>query len=254
MIAQNDYTEALNTCIDRLHEGDDLERILSDYPEMAAQLRPMLEAGQAIRRIQYSPVEVQQAQQRIDPAFQQVLRNSSGGGFGWISGLLLVVIVTAAIWLTGGNFSDDMTAIEATATALPTATATIQPTPSTAADASDSIVIIEGPVSDAGKNRLTIYDTVITVDDARVRGIQPGDVLYVEAKQTGQVLQAVDFQLRGVQLLVSDSGEIWRDDDCSNPPPAWVSGGVARWQQRCLASGTQSRGRGGSASGASQSD
>jgi hypothetical protein len=256
MAVQNEYIEAFNTCIDRLHQGDDLTTILTDYPDMAPQLRPMLEAGQAIHRIAYAPADVQQAQQRVEPAVQKAINGGgSSSGIWWIISVIVPVAIGAGLWLAGVSPVDNQASREATATVSPALVpaATVQMTVAPAVDTSDTLMILEGPVTSITDERITVYDTAIDIpaNDARFAALQPGDVLRVEFEQTQNRLLVVDFQLRNATLIISDSGDVWRDDSCSNPPPAWVSDGAAQWQQRCLPSDTHNRGRGGSAASSS---
>ncbi len=75
-MARADLTTALNDCIDRLAEGQTVEECLRAYPQDAAQLRPMLEAGLLTRRSLVTPMEVQIAQERGRAKFQRALRNT----------------------------------------------------------------------------------------------------------------------------------------------------------------------------------
>jgi len=64
-MAEYDLSTALNDCIDRLSSGQSVEDCLQLYPQLAASLRPMLEAGLVARRGRVSSAEVAQAQDRV---------------------------------------------------------------------------------------------------------------------------------------------------------------------------------------------
>ncbi len=49
-MAHLDLIDAFNDCVDRLHAGQSLEECLRLYPHYAAELRPMLQTAQAVRR------------------------------------------------------------------------------------------------------------------------------------------------------------------------------------------------------------
>lgn len=255
MAVSNEYIDIFNECIDRLHQGDEIHVILDDYPEMASQLRPMLETGRAINRIAYPSADVQAAQQRVEPAVQRAITGSSGGIW-WIVSVLVIAGLGAGFWLagTGAGMSAESTPTAspaaATVTAVPvTPSAVMAVTDDATPDTSDTLFILEGPVSRMTADSLTIYNTDITIprDDARFAALQPGDVIRIEVEQRNDGFLVVDFQLRNATLVISGSGDVWRDDNCNNPPPAWVSGGADGWRQRCLPPNSQPRGRGGSA-------
>lgn len=60
-----DIVNAFNDCIDRLQRGESLGDCLRRYPELANQLRPMLETAQLAGRVQVNPTEVALATDRI---------------------------------------------------------------------------------------------------------------------------------------------------------------------------------------------
>ena len=63
-MAERDLINAFDDCIERLNDGETLDACLRVYPQYAAELRPMLMAGQVIQRARIAPVEVQAAQAR----------------------------------------------------------------------------------------------------------------------------------------------------------------------------------------------
>lgn len=70
----NDLVNAFNDCIDRLAAGQSLEECLRIYPQFAADLEPMLLAGQLALRAQPTAVEVDLAKNRQRGRFEQSLR------------------------------------------------------------------------------------------------------------------------------------------------------------------------------------
>lgn len=63
-MAERDLINAFDDCITRLNDGESLEVCLRAYPQFAAELRPMLLAGQVVQRARINPIEVQAAQAR----------------------------------------------------------------------------------------------------------------------------------------------------------------------------------------------
>lgn len=63
-MAERDLINAFDDCIDRLNDGETLDACLRVYPQYAADLRPMLIAGQVAQRARIDPQEVQAAQSR----------------------------------------------------------------------------------------------------------------------------------------------------------------------------------------------
>lgn len=61
---ERDLISAFDDCVDRLHRGESLDACLRAYPHYAADLRPLLLTGRALRQVRIDPVEVQAAQAR----------------------------------------------------------------------------------------------------------------------------------------------------------------------------------------------
>ncbi|MCL4246715.1 MAG: LysM peptidoglycan-binding domain-containing protein [Anaerolineae bacterium] len=70
---ERQLSEALNICIDRLAMGQSVEDCLRAYPEYADALRPLLYAGLASSRAEYSVQEVRAAKMRAQGRFEQAL-------------------------------------------------------------------------------------------------------------------------------------------------------------------------------------
>ncbi|MBL8165164.1 MAG: LysM peptidoglycan-binding domain-containing protein [Anaerolineae bacterium] len=73
-MADRDLLNAFNDCIDRLGAGQSIEDCLRAYPQFAAALRPMLEAGALVQRMRTTPTEIQVAQERVRARYQQAVR------------------------------------------------------------------------------------------------------------------------------------------------------------------------------------
>lgn len=64
-MAERNLLDAFDDCINRVTAGQNIEECLRAYPQYAARLRPMLEAGALVKRAQASGVEVMAAQDRV---------------------------------------------------------------------------------------------------------------------------------------------------------------------------------------------
>lgn len=247
MVMNNQLVDAFNNCIDRLNRGDSIDNILSDYPDLATQLHPMLVAGLVVKKAHFPLTDVSTAQENIAPQIEDAINNTFGGGnlsMNWL-GLILIVLLIGSI--IGGIFTlnrdDDVSELGATPTMLQesptttvtaTATATMTALP-TAEQSMPVVTVIEGPVSNIQGNMITIYDQDIqlALDDPRLSVMQLGDVLRVETSQDSQSIVALDITFVNVIVVVNASGQIWRGDDCSNPPPEWVDVDTNSWFIQC---------------------
>jgi LysM repeat protein len=75
-MAERDLINAFNDCIDRMSAGQDIESCLRAYPQYAAALRPMLEAGALVRRMRMTTDDIQAAQDRVRIRYQQSIRSA----------------------------------------------------------------------------------------------------------------------------------------------------------------------------------
>lgn len=132
MAVRDDLIEAFSDSIDRLNDGEDLEVILASYPDLANQLRPMLEAGLLFPRARFMPADVNTAQETIEPTIQQTVRTVFDGG--WSSSLfgLLFVIAIGVVFLltvTQLNTSNNTVSLDVDETVSETETSpTLTPT------------------------------------------------------------------------------------------------------------------------------
>jgi hypothetical protein len=255
MVLHDDYIEALNTCIERLASGENLDAILADYPAMANELRPMLAAGNLFRRVAYPAAEVQAAQNRLEPVIRQAAQSSFGGGISgyWpLLGMVLLLGLIAFIWQASQAESSLLpTSQEETEIAAEQTPELTEVSPEQTAEATEtaSLITIEGEVSAINANTITIFDIDIVLEpsDPVLTVIQLGDNLRVEGEyqeSNSLILVAVQIIFIDVDVYVNE-GEVWRDSgNCNNPPPPWaVANG---WRRRCADSGG---GRGGNGNG-----
>ncbi len=119
----------------------------------------------------------------------------------------------------------------------------------------DVNLIIEGPVTAINGNVVVIYDIEIIIDpdDPLLGIIQIDDTIRVEAHiDDGLVIAAVNIIFITVDVSVSESGEVWRDNgNCDNPPPPWAP--ANGWHRRCDAQPI-GQGNGGSGGGMGDDD
>ncbi|MEO1647042.1 MAG: hypothetical protein AAFR67_17785 [Chloroflexota bacterium] len=227
MASNATYTEILNVCIDRLHDGETIERILQDYPTLANQLRPMLEAGNVTTRARFSTADISQAQEqvyaRIEPTIDATFPPSNGmiPFWGWIVILFVGGGVLAGITFFTTQLTSDPIAIS-TATASPVASATsIAPTETAPPDtSSETLTVIEGRVIGINQNVITIFEEQITLpsNDPYLGILQIGDVIRVSYDSQNATQVSIEF-VNILVLVDSTTGQVWRGDDCGNPPP-----------------------------------
>lgn len=65
-MARDNKQDIFNACVDRLNAGEDIERIVADYPQHADDLREWLRMGAHIRQLDFDPREVASAQARVE--------------------------------------------------------------------------------------------------------------------------------------------------------------------------------------------
>jgi hypothetical protein len=272
MAVRDDFIEALNTCIDRLNQGESVEAILLDYPSLANQLRPMLEAGLLFPRARFPVGDVESAEEAEESTIREAIRREFRRGIRWINWLLLLIIIGGGIilvaiiaggsgvppvllvtssptWTATYTVTSTMTASAtltlttrptstptATVIAIDTTTNTPTPPPSPTSTVVTEIgrIIIEGPVSRIQDNIITIYDLpiVLPINDPVLSVIRVGDVVRVEGTQEVEFVQAVTLIFINVTVVIVD-GQVWRGDSCASPPPAWAQAGAADWYSRC---------------------
>ncbi|MEM9953480.1 MAG: LysM peptidoglycan-binding domain-containing protein [Chloroflexota bacterium] len=135
--------DALNDCIDRLATGQSIEDCLTNYPQYADQLRPLLVVGTAPSRLRADASELQAMRQRLDTEMESLIEQANFSQasrfFGWRGGLILllslaIATILIAILINNGNAGGEAsatptmtvteTATENLASATPTSTVT----------------------------------------------------------------------------------------------------------------------------------
>ncbi|MEL6307982.1 MAG: hypothetical protein AAFN11_10535 [Chloroflexota bacterium] len=245
MASNQTYTEILNVCVDRLHAGETIDRILQDYPMLASQLRPMLEAGNITTRARFSTADISQAQEqvyaRIEPTIDATFPPSNGimPFWGWIIILLVGGGVLAGISFFTTQPTSDQFAIS-TATASPVASATsVAPTETAPPDtSSETLTVIEGRVTAINQNVITIFEEQITLpsDDPYLGILQIGDVIRLSYDSQNSTQVSIEF-VNILVLVDNTTGQVWRGDDCGSPPPAWADHDAQEWYGQCGSGG-----------------
>ncbi|MBN1963482.1 MAG: LysM peptidoglycan-binding domain-containing protein [Anaerolineae bacterium] len=141
-MAQSNFIQALNDCIDRLNAGQSMDECLRLYPHYAADLRPLLEAGTQVRRVGADARAVAQAQARMRgrvlATYDQTMRparprlgRATRPGWAFVAALALIVVLGAVV-LANRPRQDIVPLSQPTASVTPTVTeAAATPTPDT---------------------------------------------------------------------------------------------------------------------------
>jgi hypothetical protein len=258
MAARDTIFDAFDRCIDRIHRGETVDAVLQDYREFANDLRPMLEAGLLLPRARFPAEVVSGVEQSLEPLIRETIATVFKGGAIAGTTLLLLLLLAGAIitvvvvvLATRGDTSSPPTATAApliapsstppaalTRTPTPTVTPTATASPTAAASVTPSpvvgVIVIEGAVSAINGNIITIFDREIALDpdDPRLTTIQVDDVLRVEGRQEGVIIRVINITFISVTVVV-EGDQVWRDDNCSSPPPVWAQGQAVGWQRRC---------------------
>jgi hypothetical protein len=102
--------DLFSIALDRLSIGEDIEKILKDYPDYETQLRPLLEMSLTLQKIQPTREEISQAQNRSRPKLDQALntmkpekqkKGFSWGAFGQLAGVAAVMILFGGFMAVG---------------------------------------------------------------------------------------------------------------------------------------------------------
>ncbi len=107
-MAELDIMNAFNDCVDRLAQGQSIDECLRRYPQYSSALRPMLEAGLLVKRIQVQPADVAAAQMRVRRRFEDALRAPPPRRTSPIS---KVVLALAAVLIVGFVSIGSLTAL-----------------------------------------------------------------------------------------------------------------------------------------------
>ncbi len=93
-MADQDFLDALNDCIDRLNQGQSIEDCTQRHPQHVTELRPRLETRALVRRVQPNVMEMAQARDRVRFRLEAHRRQRrSGFVLGRVVGGVLLVLV-----------------------------------------------------------------------------------------------------------------------------------------------------------------
>lgn len=209
-MTQQDFSNALNDCIDRLNAGQRLEDCLRDYPQYADSLRSLLEAGLLVRQAQPDPLTVAQARERVRArvareAARPVLRGRFLSPYALAASLLLVftvvlggVVVALRPGLSGATATPSPLPPTATATLAPTATATVTPsatptpsTPTATPSPTQAPSATPTPTVDQSPATATVACGAGGPPGWVEYRVQPGDTLFSLARRAGITLDAL---------------------------------------------------------------
>lgn len=164
MAVNNDLIDIFNDCIDRLNRGESVENILQDYPAMASQLRPMLEAGLLTKKISYPVNQVNAVRDRIQFNAQQAVDSTFGGGSSSIWASFLFVLIIGGVLLGLGT----LFVLHSRENVSDTMQAQVSETPTTS-------IQFEGIVTSLDLNQIIVNTLVVDITEATVTGtIQVG--------------------------------------------------------------------------------
>lgn len=179
MAVRSDLIDILNSCIDRLNTGEAVEDVLQDYPDVAGQLRPMLEAGLLSRRVAFPIVDVDAARLQAEPTIQTAIKTTFGSGFlGSGLGLLMLIVIVGAV-LTSiviFNLNNNPTQVD-----LPTETIPVT-------EPVLSSIQFEGIVTVIEANQILVNSLQVDISDAAVEG---NLVIGVTVAVSGQLLDGI---------------------------------------------------------------
>jgi hypothetical protein len=104
MASHRELADILNECLDRLTGGESLQDCLGSYPQMAEELRPLLETAMAARKvidIEPDPQYKARARYEIGVAMREAATRKRRSFFSWqgrwavsVASLLLVLLMT----------------------------------------------------------------------------------------------------------------------------------------------------------------
>jgi hypothetical protein len=154
-MAEIDFLDALDSCIDRINSGEPLERCLRDYPQHANRLRDLLQTGALVARAQqYPDAEEMNAGQQTRASMEQALQAKRSlqrrrGLIGAVVGAAATLVILLGVY---GIFST----LTGQSPLLLTATAIVSTNERIALALTDTSIAVETAVADSGSSRLTL--------------------------------------------------------------------------------------------------
>jgi len=106
MKRNSEFENILDDCLERLAKGETLEQCLQSYPEQAAQLEPLLQTAQIVRKASaiFPRSEFKaRARYQFRSALQIAASERRPHLFGWRSRRALALMITAIFLIAGGG-------------------------------------------------------------------------------------------------------------------------------------------------------
>ncbi|HEX74458.1 MAG TPA: hypothetical protein G4N93_04840 [Dehalococcoidia bacterium] len=187
MKKSRDFNDILDECLERLVKGGTIEECLASYPDLAAELEPLLQTAVAVRQasvIQPHPDFRAKARYQFHSALQAMESKKSRSFFGWQRRWVTAVTVVFVLLLAGGG------TVAAASNSMPDNP--LYPVKL----ATEQVQLILTP-SDIGKARLCLR-----LADRRV-----AEIVYIANKnkpeQVENVIQRLDNHLVMIASLIS---------------------------------------------------
>ena len=101
-----EFNDILDECLERLVKGGTIEECLASYPELAAELEPLLQTAMAARKasvIQPRPEFRAKARYQFHSALQAMESRKSRSFFGWQRRWVTAITVVLVLLLAGGG-------------------------------------------------------------------------------------------------------------------------------------------------------
>jgi hypothetical protein len=154
-MAEIDFLDALDACIDRMNSGEPLERCLRDYPQHTDRLRDLLQTGALVARAQqYPDADERDAGQRTRASMERALQSKRAlqrrrGLIGAVVGAAATLVIVMGLY---GIF----TTLSAQSQMGLTATVIVSTNQSVALELTDTSVAVETGVAASGNPALTL--------------------------------------------------------------------------------------------------
>jgi len=107
VMKSNQFNSILDECLERLlTKGETIEQCLASYPELAAELKPLLETALATKQasaIQPRPEFKARARYQFHSALQEAKSGRRLPVFGWLPGWATAVTIVLVLLLAGGG-------------------------------------------------------------------------------------------------------------------------------------------------------
>lgn len=171
--------DALNHCIDGLADGRLIDDCIQDYPDLAEELRPLLEVGQATGQNRANFHELQQMHSRLDVEIESLIENTDfkspppfrlPQGVTVLVASLLVVLIGLTVFLSDGR---DNTGEHSTETATSEVTELFTVSPTGTASHTPTVIVTETSTGTVSHTPTVIVTETVT---ATARAIATVDI------------------------------------------------------------------------------